>query len=139
MQYVNPATGGYAMPTIGAFVQMLPAGFHGESYRATDGTVYCVVEGRGSSRVGDETFEWEAHDVFVVPSWCPAAHQAGGHFPVLRIVGHRTPHCSRRRGIEARRPRGQVSDAFLRPHHGEGRPRSGQGGEYRRLPQAPTG
>jgi gentisate 1,2-dioxygenase len=76
MQYANPATGGYPMPTIGAFLQMLPAGFEGKAYRSTDGTVYCVVEGSGRSDVGDKTFEWEAHDVFVVPSWCRVSHQA---------------------------------------------------------------
>jgi gentisate 1,2-dioxygenase len=76
MQYVNPASGGYPMPTIGAFIQSLPAGFDGLPYRATDGTVYCVVEGRGESRVGDSVFEWEPHDVFVVPSWCKASHRA---------------------------------------------------------------
>src|SRR5207248_954346 len=27
MQYANPATGGYPMPTIGAFIQLLPGGF----------------------------------------------------------------------------------------------------------------
>ena len=78
MQYANPATGGYPMPTIGAFLQMLPAGFEGKPYRSTDGTVYCAVEGSGRSRVGDKTFEWEAHDVFVVPSWCKVSHQATG-------------------------------------------------------------
>lgn len=76
MQYANPATGGYPMPTIGAFIQLLPAGFAGAPYRATDGTVYCVVEGRGESRVGDSTFTWEPHDIFVVPSWCKASHRA---------------------------------------------------------------
>jgi gentisate 1,2-dioxygenase len=76
MQYANPATGGYPMPTIGAFVQLLPARFRGRPARSTDGTVYCVVEGRGTSRVGDQSFAWEAHDVFVVPSWCPVAHDA---------------------------------------------------------------
>ena len=76
MQYANPATGGYPMPTIGAFLQMLPAAFEGKPYRSTDGTVYCVVEGRGRSHVGDKTFEWEAHDVFVVPSWSKVSHQA---------------------------------------------------------------
>src|SRR5262249_7037843 len=55
MQYANPATGGYPMPTIGAFVQMLPAGFRGQPYRATDGTVYCVVEGGGRSRIGEKS------------------------------------------------------------------------------------
>jgi gentisate 1,2-dioxygenase len=76
MQYVNPATGGYPMPTIGAFVQLLPSGFPGRPSRATDGTVYCVIEGRGRSRVGDQSFAWDAHDVFVVPSWCSVAHEA---------------------------------------------------------------
>jgi gentisate 1,2-dioxygenase len=76
MQYSNPATGGYPMPTIGAFIQLLPAGFQGLPYRATDGTVYCVVEGRGESRVGDSAFEWEPHDIFVVPSWCKVSHHA---------------------------------------------------------------
>jgi len=76
MQYANPATGGYPMPTIAAYLQLLPRGFAGQAYRSTDGTVYCVVEGRGRSRVGDRVFDWEPKDVFVVPSWCRVAHQA---------------------------------------------------------------
>ena len=76
MQYVNPATGGYPMPTIGAFVQLLPKGFRGKGYRSTDGTVYTVVEGKGRSRVGDQVFEWEPNDIFVVPSWHKVAHEA---------------------------------------------------------------
>ena len=76
MQYSNPATGGYPMPTIGAFIQLLPKAFDGRPYRATDGTVYCVVEGCGRTRVGDSVFEWEPKDVFVAPSWLPISHQA---------------------------------------------------------------
>jgi gentisate 1,2-dioxygenase len=76
MQYINPSTGGSAMPTIGAFIQLLPKGFDGRGYRSTDGTVYCVVEGRGRTRVGDATFEWGPRDVFVAPSWLPVAHHA---------------------------------------------------------------
>ena len=64
------------MPTIAAFLQLLPREFDGEPYRSTDGTVYCVVEGRGRSTVGDQDFEWGARDVFVVPSWCSVAHRA---------------------------------------------------------------
>ncbi len=64
------------MPTIGAFLQLLPKGFHGESYRATDATVFSVVEGTGRSRVGDQTFDWGPRDVFVAPSWCSASHEA---------------------------------------------------------------
>jgi gentisate 1,2-dioxygenase len=76
MQYVNPATGGYPMPTIAAFLQLLPKGFGGRSVRSTDGTVYTVVEGRGRSRVGDRVLEWGPKDVFVVPSWHRVAHEA---------------------------------------------------------------
>ena len=76
LQYANPGNGGYPMSTIAAFVQLLPKGFKGEGYRATDGTVYSVIEGHGRSRVGDRTFEWGPKDLFVVPSWCPVAHES---------------------------------------------------------------
>ena len=75
MQYINPATGGYPMPTIAAFLQLLPSGFQGEAYRSTDATVYSVVEGRGQSDIGEQTFSWGPRDVFVVPSWVTVSHQ----------------------------------------------------------------
>jgi gentisate 1,2-dioxygenase len=76
MQYVNPATGGYPMPTIAAFIQLLPQGFRGQPYRATDATVYCVAEGQGRSQIGDSSFAWGPNDVFVVPSWHSVSHEA---------------------------------------------------------------
>jgi gentisate 1,2-dioxygenase len=75
MQYANPATGGYPMPTIGAFLQLLPAGFYGAAHRSTDAAVYCVAEGAGRSKIGDTELDWNKNDVFVVPSWCPVSHQ----------------------------------------------------------------
>lgn len=69
LQYVNPVTGQWAMPTIGTFMQLMPAGFRGASYRATDSTVYAVVEGTGRCIVGDEVFAFGPKDVFVCPSW----------------------------------------------------------------------
>ena len=74
--YINPATGKSPMPSIGAFAQLLPAGFRGKSYRATDATVYCVVEGSGQSHIGDNSFAWKEHDIFVAPSWFPVSHDA---------------------------------------------------------------
>ena len=76
MRFVNPATGGPPMPTMGAFMQLLPAGFSGSPYRQTDAAVFCVAEGRGRTRVGDRTFDWGPRDIFVVPSWVPAALDA---------------------------------------------------------------
>ncbi len=77
MHYINPLTGGYAMPTIGAFIQLLPAGFRSHPYRSTDGTVYSVVEGSGRARIGEEIFEFEPKDTFVVPAWHAASFEAG--------------------------------------------------------------
>jgi gentisate 1,2-dioxygenase len=75
MQYVNPATGGFAMPTIATFIQYLPAGFSGATSRVTDGTIYCVVEGEGRSIIGDKTFDWKPRDIFVAPSWVAVRHE----------------------------------------------------------------
>ena len=71
MQFINPLTGGPAMPTIGTFMQVLPKGFRSQPCRSTDGTVYSVVEGAGSVQIGGERFDFEARDTFVVPSWMP--------------------------------------------------------------------
>ena len=74
LQYVNPATGGYPMPTIGAYLQLLPKGFDGRVYRSTDATVFCCMEGSGRTQIGNQTFSWTPRDVFVVPSWAPVSH-----------------------------------------------------------------
>ena len=69
MEFVNPATGGPAMPTMGACIQLLPRGFSGRPCRSTDGTVFSVIEGVGRAVIGGETFQFNARDTFVVPSW----------------------------------------------------------------------
>lgn len=71
LRYVNPATGGYAMATIATFMQLLPKGFEGKTYRTTDATVFCVVEGSGTAYIGDQVIEFTPRDIFVVPSWAP--------------------------------------------------------------------
>jgi gentisate 1,2-dioxygenase len=76
LRYVNPATGGYPLATVAAFVQLLPEGITTTSYRSTDATVICVIDGFGESRVGETTFQWKPHDVMVVPSWVPHTHRS---------------------------------------------------------------
>ena len=71
LQYTNPVTGDWAMPTIGTFMQLLPAGFRGMSYRSTDSTVYVVVEGEGRCVIGEQVLAFGPKDVFVCPSWMP--------------------------------------------------------------------
>jgi gentisate 1,2-dioxygenase len=76
MRYINPLTGGDAIPTISTFMQRLPAGFQTQPYRATDSTVFVPVEGTGTTTIGGTTFDWEPHDVIVVPSWTKYTHTA---------------------------------------------------------------
>ena len=76
VQYINPVSGDYAMPTMATFMQLLPKGFKSSPYRSTDGMVYSPVEGRGRTVVGDTVLEWEPRDVFVIPSWMQHHHEA---------------------------------------------------------------
>jgi gentisate 1,2-dioxygenase len=78
MEFINPLTGGHAMPTIAAFIQLLPKGFRTSPYRCTDGTVFSVVEGTGTATVGGEAFAFEPRDTFVVPSWYPLVLETKG-------------------------------------------------------------
>jgi gentisate 1,2-dioxygenase len=71
MEFVNPATGDAAMPTMTTLSTLLPAAFEGDSYRSTDGIVYVAVEGDGSVEVGGRTLCWGPSDVFVIPAWAP--------------------------------------------------------------------
>jgi gentisate 1,2-dioxygenase len=76
MRYANPLTGGSVMPTLGAAIQLMPAGFRSAPYRSTDGTVFLALEGRGQSEIGDASFQWQENDVFVAPSWAMQRHHA---------------------------------------------------------------
>ena len=58
-------------PTIAVFIQWLPKGFSGQTYRSTDGNVFNVVEGSGRAYIGGEEFAFAPHDVFVIPPWTP--------------------------------------------------------------------
>ena len=76
LEFINPLTGGHAMPTIATFLQLLPKGFRTQPYRSTEGTVYAVAEGEGRARIAGESFDFEAKDTFVAPSWMPLELEA---------------------------------------------------------------
>lgn len=75
MQYIDPTTGGPAIPTLSTFLQLLPAGFATAPYRATASSVVTVVRGRGRACVGIGATAHELafgpRDLWVVPSWQP--------------------------------------------------------------------
>ena len=71
MRYANPVTGGNAFPTISVYIQWLPKGFAGQTYRSTESIIFCAVEGAGRIVTEQATLDFMPHDVFTVPSWIP--------------------------------------------------------------------
>lgn len=75
LQYVNPRTGGPALPTIGAYAQILRAGEKTQTHRHTSSTVYLVKKGSGCTVIGGHRFDWVPNDVLVVPTWAWHCHE----------------------------------------------------------------
>jgi gentisate 1,2-dioxygenase len=69
LRYSNPLTGGHPFPTMSTFMQLLPAGFRGRSYRTTENTVFVIVEARGVIEIADQRLEFAPHDVVAAPAW----------------------------------------------------------------------
>jgi gentisate 1,2-dioxygenase len=78
IRYVNPATGGAVMPTLDCYAARLSKGTPTRSKRATYNVICLVVKGEGRSTIGEQTFEWSQHDVFTIPHWTFARHEAIG-------------------------------------------------------------
>jgi gentisate 1,2-dioxygenase len=76
VRYINPMTGGWVMPTMGAHLALLPKGFKGEPYRSTDGMIFVCAEGQGTTKIDGVELEWIQNDVFVVPPWKRYTHSA---------------------------------------------------------------
>ena len=74
MQYSNPLTGGHVMQTMGASMQLLPAGFKGKAHKHTGSFVYQCAKGSGYSIINGQRFDWKERDIFCVPSWAWHEH-----------------------------------------------------------------
>lgn len=69
LEYVNPLTGGSALPTISCRIQVLPPGFEGKPCRRTASSIAFVIEGEGRAIFNDRELEWQRHDGFAIPNW----------------------------------------------------------------------
>lgn len=76
VRYANPFNGGWVTPVMGAHLALLPKGFKGTPYRATDGTIFACKEGSGTTTFDDQEIAWGPGDVFVAPSWKRYTHRA---------------------------------------------------------------
>lgn len=100
MRYSNPLTGGWALQTMGAHMQMLKPGLHTRAHRHTGNVVYNVAQGRGYTIVNGARLDWQEHDIFCVPAWMWHEHVnldaseeaflfSFNDFPVMDAIGVR--------------------------------------------------
>jgi gentisate 1,2-dioxygenase len=98
MEYVNPVTNGPVMQTLGASMQMLRPGEHTKAHRHTGSGLYHVAKGNGHSIINGKRYDWQARDIFCVPSWAWHEHVNGSDsedaclfclsdLPVMRALG----------------------------------------------------
>jgi gentisate 1,2-dioxygenase len=98
MDYVNPATGGPVMPTIGAQMQLLRPDERTKAHRQTGCFVYQCAKGQGWSIINGKRFDWQERDIFVVPAWMYHEHANASQtedaclfafhdLPVMRALG----------------------------------------------------
>jgi gentisate 1,2-dioxygenase len=66
--------GGAVMPTLDLFLKRVST--KTRAHRATHNAVCLVVSGEGRSTVGEASFAWSPHDVFTIPHWTWASHEA---------------------------------------------------------------
>ena len=77
--------GSPAMKTVAIHVQRLPAGFVSRLHQTTANAVFTVIEGCGTTRIGEREFEWQRGDVLAVPCWQPYQHRVSAHAHLVRV------------------------------------------------------
>ena len=87
MKYINPVTGGWAMPTISTWMSLLPKGFKTAALSLDRQHRLRLRRGPAArSTIGDKTFEWGQRDIFVAPSWQFREHEASVGRDDLRLL-----------------------------------------------------
>jgi gentisate 1,2-dioxygenase len=76
VRYTNPVSGDAVMSALDCYAVRLSGKTPTRPRRSTSNAVCLVASGSGRSQIGEHTFEWSRHDVFSIPHWTWASHQA---------------------------------------------------------------
>jgi len=74
------------MPTMRCEMRRLRSGHRSAVRRQTGSRVATVLSGTGAARIGDETFDLEPGDIFVVPSWARLELAAEAQLDVFSVT-----------------------------------------------------
>ena len=77
---------GYPMPTMSAFLQLLPAGFRGEPWRATDASCLLCRQAKLLPTSAERPGLAGARRVQSVPSWHHPSHEADRDAVLVRLL-----------------------------------------------------
>jgi gentisate 1,2-dioxygenase len=69
LEYTHPLTGGPVLPTMSCHIQLLRPGEHLQAHRHTGSAVYCAYQGRGTTIIDGQAFEWEPGSYIALPPW----------------------------------------------------------------------
>lgn len=93
LRYVDGVSGGPVLPSLDCYLLGLAPGRASTPRRSTAAHVCVVLDGEGRSRVGEgegaREIAWRRHDVFTVPSWQWARHEAGAQGATLFLMSDR--------------------------------------------------
>jgi gentisate 1,2-dioxygenase len=89
VRYTNPVTNGSVMPTMDCYAVRLLKGEPTQPRRTTWNAICLVVSGEGRSTIGEHKLDWSQHDVFTIPHWSWASHEAiGGDADLFVVTDH---------------------------------------------------
>ena len=74
MEYLDSATGGSVVPSLGCYLQLIRPGVRTRAHRETSSAVYHVVEGAGFTEIDGVRHDWGAGDFFAIPPRALHAH-----------------------------------------------------------------
>jgi gentisate 1,2-dioxygenase len=89
VRYANPLDGGPCMPFLDCYLVEIDAKTPTVPFRTSAHAVCTVVEGSGTSRVGEDEIAWGPRDVFSMPHGNWISHRASGGKARLFIVTDR--------------------------------------------------
>jgi gentisate 1,2-dioxygenase len=62
------------MPPMGLHVERIEGGTKTRRHRSTANTVFLVLDGSGTTTIGERDFSWRKGDAFVAPTWTKIEH-----------------------------------------------------------------
>jgi len=74
LRFVNPANGAPVFPTLDYAAQLLRPGEGTGWKRETASCFYIVLEGKGTTEIAGQRFDWQQNDLFVVPNFLWRRH-----------------------------------------------------------------